>query len=124
MPKVENHRIKEDGDRPQAGICMDQRGWVDRAGGMKRCVVVELVALNGSAQVHGGGSGGNTTAACSVKTPGLTPANAKRAPLGLQRRLIQAQVDEHCRGWPRCRRRVACCPLTDCGTRRPLRRIV
>jgi len=85
---------------------------------MKWRVVVELTGMDGTVQLHEIGSGGDTAAVCSVGTLGLTLADAKRTLAGLQRHLVQAQADEHCRGRRRCQRCGAQRPLKDMRTRR------
>jgi hypothetical protein len=91
---------------------------VDREGRMKWRVVVELTGMDGTVQLHEVGSGGNAAAVGSVGTLGLTLANAKRTLAGLQRHLVQAQADEHCRGRRRCQRCGAQRPLKDMRRRR------
>ena len=85
---------------------------------MKWRVVVELTGMDGAVQWHEVGTGGDGTAVCSVGTLGLTLADAKRTLAGLQRHLVQAQADEHCRGRRRCQRCGAQRPLKDMRDRR------
>jgi hypothetical protein len=53
-----------------------------------------------------------TAAECSAETLGLTVAEGKMTLAGLQRHLVQAQAEEH------CRRRCRC---DYCGAQRPLK---
>ena len=75
---------------------------LDREGGMKWRVMVELAGAKGTVQLHEVSAGGSTTAECSAETLGSTVAEEKMTLAGLQRRLVQAQADEHCRSRRRC----------------------
>ena len=79
---------------------------------MKWRVMVELGAADGTVQVHEVSSGECTVAACSAETLGLSIANGKTTLAGLQRQLVQAQAEEHCRSRRRC---------LHCGAQRPLK---
>jgi hypothetical protein len=74
-------------------------------------VIVELSCTAGAVQVHEVHAGSAMTG-CTAATLGLTLAEAKLVLAGLQRRLVQAQTEEHCQA-----RR--CCPR--CGGQRPLK---
>src|SRR5271166_3940482 len=62
--------------------------------------------------VHEISVGGCATIDHSAETLGLTLAEGKKTLAGLQRHLVQAQTEEHCRNRRRCQR---------CGAQRPLR---
>ena len=79
---------------------------------MKWRVMVELAGAEGSVQLHEVSAGGSTTAECSAETLGLTVAEGKTTLAGLQRHLVQAQAEEHCRSRRRC---------DHCGAQRPLK---
>src|ERR1700722_2490381 len=85
---------------------------LDREGGMKWRVMIELAGAEGTVQLHEVSAGGSTAAECSAETLGLTVADGKKTLAGLQRHLVQAQAEEH------CRRRCRC---DYCGTQRPLK---
>jgi hypothetical protein len=73
--------------------------------------MVELSGAFGSQQVHEVHVGGSATPGCSAATLGLSLAEAKAVLAGLQRRLVQAQAEEHCQVRRRCPR---------CGGQQPL----
>ena len=75
-------------------------------------VVVELSGTADAVQVFEVHAGGSATAGCMAATLGLTLADAKLVLAGLQRRLVQAQTEEHCEARRRCPR---------CGAQRPLK---
>jgi hypothetical protein len=79
---------------------------------MKWRVVVELSGADGTVRLHEVSVGGCTTTTCSPDTLGLTLATGKETLAGLQRHLVQAQTEEHCRSRRRCQR---------CGRQRPLK---
>ena len=79
---------------------------------MKWRVMIELAGAEGTVQLHEVSIGGSTTAECSAETLGLTVAEGKMTLAGLQRHLIRAQAEEHCRRRRRC---------DYCGAQRPLR---
>jgi hypothetical protein len=79
---------------------------------MKWRVMVELGAVDGTLQVHEVSAGGSMTAEYSTETLGLSVAEGKETLAGLQRHLVQAQADEHCRSRRRC---------DYCGAQRPLK---
>ena len=79
---------------------------------MKWRVVVELAGADGSVQSHEISVGGAATIDYSAEALGLTLAEGKKTLAGLQRHLVQAQTEEHCRNRRRCQR---------CGTQRPLK---
>jgi len=81
---------------------------------MKWRVMVELGAADGTIQLHEVSGGECTVAACSAETLGLSIADGKTILAGLQRQLVQAQTEEHCRNRRRCQR---------CGAQRPLKDI-
>jgi hypothetical protein len=80
---------------------------------MKWRVVVELAGADGTVQSHEISVGGCGTIDHSADTLGLTLAEGKKTQAGLQRHLVPAQTEEHCRNRRRCQR---------CGAQRPLRR--
>jgi hypothetical protein len=77
---------------------------------MKWRVVVELAGADGAVQSHDISVGGCATIDHSADTLGLTLAEGKKTLAGLQRHLVQAQTEEHCRNRRRCQR---------CGAQRP-----
>jgi hypothetical protein len=79
---------------------------------MKWRVMVELAGAEGTIQLHEVSAGGSMTAECSAETLGLRVAEGKMILAGLQRHLVQAQADEHCRSRRRC---------DYCGAQRPLK---
>ena len=70
---------------------------LDREGGMKWRVMVELGGVEGTVQLHEVSAGGSATAEYSAETLGLSVAEGKMTLAGLQRHLVQAQAEEHCR---------------------------
>src|SRR5208282_6664377 len=85
-----------------------------RGNGMKRRVMVELTAGDGTVRTHEISTGVSNTAECSAATVGLTLADGKRALAGLQHHLVRAQAEEYCR-----QRRVC----SHCRSQRPLKDI-
>ncbi len=81
---------------------------------MKWRILVELAGADGSVQSHEISVGGCGTIDSSAETLGLTLAEGKKTLAGLQRHLVQAQTEEHCRNRRRCQR---------CGAQRPLKDI-
>ena len=79
---------------------------------MKWRVMIELAGAEGTVQLHEVSIGGSTTAECSAETLGLTVAEGKMTLAGLQRHLVRAQAEEHCRRRRRC---------DYCGAQRPLK---
>jgi hypothetical protein len=78
---------------------------------MKWRVVLELVGADGTAAVHEVG-GGAAAAEYTPRMIGLTLAEGKHMLAAVQRHLVEAQTEDHCR-----RRR--CCQR--CGMQRPLK---
>ena len=64
--------------------------------GMRWRVMVELIGADGVVLVHEVSAGGSTIVV-SPATVGLTMTQGKQTLAGLQRHLIQAQVEDHCR---------------------------
>src|SRR5208337_1877251 len=85
---------------------------VDQESGMKWRILVELAGADGSVQSHEISVGGCATIDNSAETLGLTLAEGKKTLAGLQRHLVQAQTEEHCRNRRRCQ---------HCGAQRPLK---
>ena len=81
---------------------------------MKWRVMVELGGAEGALELREVSAGECPAAACSAETLGLTVAEGKKTLAGLQRHLVQAQTDEHCRSRRRCE---------YCGAQRPLKDI-
>src|SRR5271157_3973118 len=100
-------------DRPPWGVWTDLLA-LGREGEMKWRVMVELGGAEGTVELHEVSVGGGTTTEFSAETLGLTIAEGNTALAGLQRHLVQAQTEEHCRN-----RRL--CP--HCGAQRPLKDI-
>ena len=76
--------------------------------------MVELGGAEGALELREVSVGECTTAAYSAETLGLTLAEGKKTLAGLQRHLVQAQTEEHCRSRRLCQ---------HCGARRPLKDI-
>jgi hypothetical protein len=81
-------------------------------GEMKWRVMVELGGVEGVLELREVSVGECATAVYSPETLGLTMAEGKKTLAGLQRHLVQAQTDEHCRSRRRC---------DYCGAQRPLK---
>jgi hypothetical protein len=86
-------------------------GWESE---MKWRVMVELGGAEGALELREVSVGECATAVYSAETLGLTVAESKKTLAGLQRPLVQAQADEHCRSRRRCE---------YCGAQRPLKDI-
>jgi hypothetical protein len=97
---------------------MDRPVALDREGGMKWRVMVELAGVEGPAQLYEVSAGGSTTALGAAETLGLSIAEGKLTLAGLQRHLVQAQAEEHCRSRRRCDHCRAQRPLKDFRRRR------
>lgn len=79
---------------------------------MRWRVMIELAGAEGTVQLHEVSAGGSTTGECSAETLGLTVAEGKMTLAGMQRHLVGAQAEEHCRRRRRC---------DYCGAQRPLK---
>jgi hypothetical protein len=75
-------------------------------------MVLEVVGADGRRQVHEIGTGERSAAGHSAATLGLSLEESKAILAVVQRHLVAAQVDEHCRSRRRCDR---------CGAQRPLK---
>ena len=69
---------------------------------MRWRVMIELAGAEGTVQLHEVSAGGSTTGECSAETLGLTVAEGKMTLAGMQRHLVGAQAEEHCRRRRRC----------------------
>jgi hypothetical protein len=78
---------------------------------MKWRVVMEVIGADGTVRTHEIG-GGSAVEEYSPRTIGLTLAEGKLVLAGLQRDLVQAQTEDHCRRRRRCQR---------CGVPRPIK---
>ncbi len=76
--------------------------------------MVELGGAEGVLELREVSVGECATAVYSAETLGLTVADGKKMLAGLQRHLVHAQTDEHCRSRRRCQ---------YCGAQRPLKDI-
>ncbi len=85
---------------------------------MRWRMVLEVVGADGRRQVHEVGIGGWPPAVHSAATLGLGLAEGKALLAVVQRHLVAAQVDEHCRSRRRCDRCGAQRPLKDLRPRR------
>jgi len=85
---------------------------------MKWRIVMELAGADGSVQSHEISVGGSATIDYSAETLGRTLAEGKKTLAGLQRHLVQAQTEEHCRNRRRCQRCGAQRRLKDMRRRR------
>ena len=79
---------------------------------MRWRMVLEVVGADGGRQVHEVGTGERPPAGDTAASPGLGLEEGKAILAAVQRHLVAAQVDEHCRSRRRCDR---------CGTQRPLK---
>jgi hypothetical protein len=79
---------------------------------MRWRMVLEVVGADGGRQVHEVGIGERPPAGDTAASPGLGLEEGKAILAAVQRHLVAAQVDEHCRSRRRCDR---------CGTQRPLK---
>src|SRR5208282_710104 len=91
--------VPEQGARPSTTWGVLRIGLVaeDQESGMKWRVVVELAGADGAVQSHEISVGGCGTIDHSAETLGLTLVQGKKTLAGLQRHLVQAQTEEHCR---------------------------
>jgi hypothetical protein len=87
---------------------------------MRWRVMVELTGADGAVRMHEVSAGGSATIEHSPETIGLTLTEGKRTLAGLQRHLVQAQADDHCRGRRRCSHCGGERPVKDVRTRRLL----
>jgi len=85
---------------------------------MRWRVVLEVVGADGTRQVHELGVGGRPPAGDTAASPGLGLEEGKAILAAVQRHLVAAQVDEHCRSRRRCDRCGAPRPLKDLRPRR------
>lgn len=85
---------------------------------MRWRMVLEVVGADGTRQVHEVGAGERPPAGHGAATLGLGLEEGKATLAGVQRHLVAAQVDEHCRGRRRCDRCGAQRPLKDLRPRR------
>ena len=85
---------------------------------MKWRVMVELGGAEGSLELREVSVGECATGAYSAEALGLTVAEGKKTLAALQRHLVQAQTEEHCRSRRRCEHRGARRPLKDLRPRR------
>jgi len=85
---------------------------------MRWRILVELAGADGSVQSHEISVGGCATIDHSAETLGLTLAEGKKTLAELQRHLVQAQTEEHCRNRRRCQHSGAQRPLKDMRRRR------
>jgi hypothetical protein len=79
---------------------------------MRWRIMLELVGPDGTPQRHEVGSGERSPTGHTAATLGLGLEEGKAILAAVQRHLVAAQVDEHCRNRRRCDR---------CGTQRPLK---
>src|SRR5918998_3614978 len=85
---------------------------------MRWRMMLEFVGADGTRQVHEVGAGERSPAGHAAATLGLCLAESKAILAAVQRHLVAAQVEEHCRSRRRCDRCGAQRPLQD---RRPRR---
>ena len=79
---------------------------------MRWRVIVELTGADGVVRMHEVSAGDSTTIEPRPGTIGLTMADGKRTLAGLQRHLVRAQAEDHCRERRRC---------SHCGSQRPIK---
>src|ERR671917_2839110 len=85
---------------------------------MRWRMMLEFVGADGTRQVHEVGAGERSPAGHAAATLGLCLAEGKAILGALQRHLVAAQVEEHCRSRRRCDRCGAQRPLKDLRPRR------
>src|SRR5215218_420016 len=85
---------------------------------MRWRMVLEVVGVEGVAEMHGIGASERPPGGHSAATLGLGLEQGKAVLAAVQGHLVAAQVDEHCRGRRRCDRRGAQRPLKDLRPRR------
>src|SRR5215212_1880412 len=85
---------------------------------MRWRMVLEVVGADGTRQVHEVGLGGRPPAGHAAATLGLALDEGKAVLAAVQRHLVAAQVEEHCRSRRRCDRCGAQRPLKDLRPRR------
>ena len=85
---------------------------------MRWWMVLEVVGADGRRQVHEVGAGERSPAGHTAATLGLRLEEGKAVLAALQRHLVAAQADEHCRSRRRCARCGAQRPLKDLRPRR------
>ena len=85
---------------------------------MRWRMVLELAGADGRRQVHEVGTGERPPAGHTAATLGLGLEEGKAVLAAVQRHLVAAQVDEHCRSRRRCDRCGAQRPLKDLRPRR------
>jgi hypothetical protein len=79
---------------------------------MRWRIVLEVIGTDGRRQVHGVGTGERSPAEHTAATPSPGLEEGKAILAAVQRHLVAAQVEEHCRSRRRCER---------CGAQRPLK---
>jgi hypothetical protein len=79
---------------------------------MRWRVVLEVVGAEGTTEAHEVGAGGRPPDGHTAATLGLGLEDGKAILAAVQRHLVAAQVEEHCRVRRRCHR---------CGSQRPLK---
>ena len=85
---------------------------------MRWRMVLEVVGADGTRQVHEIGAGERPLTVHTAATLGLGLDEGKAILAAVQRHLVAAQVDEHCRSRRRCDRCGAQRPLKDLRARR------
>src|SRR5215217_7917705 len=85
---------------------------------MRWWITLEVAGTDGRRQVHEIGAGERSPAGQTAATLGLGLEEGKAILAALQRHLVAAQVDEHCRSGRRCDRCGAQRPLKDLRPRR------
>jgi hypothetical protein len=81
-------------------------------------IMLELAGSDGAPQMHEVGAGERSPTGHAAAALGLSLAEGKVILAALQRHLVEAQVDEHCRSRRRCDRCGAQRPLKDLRSRR------
>ena len=79
---------------------------------MKWRIMLEVAGPDGTLQVHEVGAGERSPTGHTAATLGLSLEESKAILAAVQRHLVAAQVEEHCRSRRRCDR---------CGAQRPLK---
>src|SRR5215217_1445490 len=119
MSVTEQHRV-ESRDRPEPGGCYVRRWRLWGGDTMRWRIMLELAGPDGTPQRHEVGSGERIPTGHTAAMLGLGLEEGKAILAAVQRHLVAAQLDEHCRSRRRCDRCGAPRPLKD---RRPRRLI-
>src|SRR5215212_6355907 len=105
-------------DRPGPGGCYVRRRRLWGGDTMRWQIMLELAGADGTPQRYEVGSGERIPTGHTAATLGFGLEEGKAILAAVQRHLVAAQVDEHCRSRRRCERCGASRPLKDLRPRR------